>query len=120
MTKIRSKALWCLAAILCGAVLGVGQNTTNEQVVPAPYPAKPQFFAGTVVEFDSRHIKVARTLVGRPTESRSFAINAQTKMNKASIRVKTRVTVRYGRQPEGDIALEIQLRPAVRSPKASP
>jgi hypothetical protein len=60
---------------------------------------------------------VSRKLVGRPLESRTFLIDANTRMNKASIKVKSRVTVRYQRRPEGDLALEVQARPAAR-PKA--
>jgi hypothetical protein len=33
------------------------------------------------------------------------------------VKVKTKVTVRYRRLAEGDVALEIQLRPLVRTPK---
>jgi hypothetical protein len=35
-------------------------------------------------------------------------------MNKTTIKVKSRVTVRYRREPEGDLALEVQVRPAAR------
>jgi len=67
---------------------------------------------------DAIHIKVTRTLVGRPTESRSFAINSSTKMNKAAVKLHSRVTVRYKRLPEGDVALEVQPRPViVQTPK---
>ncbi|HMF77803.1 MAG TPA: hypothetical protein VK604_19255 [Bryobacteraceae bacterium] len=83
----------------------------------APSPAKPQFFAGSVVEIDPRHVKVSRTLVGRPNETRLFLINADTKINTLAVKVKARVTVRYNRLPEGDTALEIQLRPAVHAGK---
>ncbi len=72
-----------------------------------------------MVELDATHIKITRTLVGRPTESRSFAINPATKMTKAAIKLHNRVTVRYKHLDEGDVALEIQPRPViVRTPKA--
>ena len=66
-----------------------------------------------MVELDANHIKVTRTLVGRPTESRSFAINPSTKMNKAAIKLHNRVTVRYKHLNDGDVALEIQPRPVI-------
>ena len=54
------------------------------------------------------HIKVTRTLVGRPDGEPQFCDHAATKMNKTAIKVHNRVTVRYKRLPEGDLALEIQ------------
>jgi hypothetical protein len=104
----------CLAAVLFlrSPVAIPAQNPES----PAPV-AKPQFFGGTLTELDENHIKVSRKLVGRPLESRTFLIDANTRMNKAAIHVKSRVTVRYRRRPEGDLALEVQARPAAR-PKA--
>jgi hypothetical protein len=120
MRKIRLNVVVLLAFALFSTVVVVAQSLTSDPVSPpAPLPARPQFFGGTVVELDSSHIKVTRALVGRPTESRSFALNTSTKMNKAVIKMHTRVTVRYKHLPEGDLALEIQLRPVItRAPKA--
>jgi hypothetical protein len=84
---------------------------------PPPVTAAPklQFFAGTVTEIDEQHVKVSRTLVGRPSETRSFLISSETKINRLAVKVKTRVTVRYRHSAAGDIVLEIQIRPTVRS-----
>jgi hypothetical protein len=128
MTKLRYQvAGLVMGALFVSAVLVVGQNLTGDAAAgngpangqpTAPPAPRPQFFTGTMVELDANHIKVTRTLVGRPTESRSFAINAATKMNKTAIKVHSRVTVRYKRLPEGDLALEIQPTPViVRTPK---
>jgi hypothetical protein len=121
MTKIRFRVVVGLfaVALFCGVVLGAAQSLTdNPPTQSTPPPAHPQFFAGTVVELDAHHIKVTRTLVGRPTETRSFGINGSTKMNKSAIKLHNRVTVRYKRLPEGDLALEIQPRPVIaRTPK---
>jgi hypothetical protein len=108
-----------LGVLLCEGRLAEAQNVIKDPAVqPAPSAPHAQFFAGTVVELDSTHIKVTRTLVGRPTESRSFVIDAATKMNRSVIKVRNRVTVRYKRLPQGDVALEIQPRPVIaRSPK---
>jgi hypothetical protein len=89
---------------------------TVAELAPPP-PAKPQFFAGSVIEIDERHVKVSRMLVGRPNQPRIFRIDTKTKINRASVMMKARVTVRYLRSPEGDIALEIKLRPAVHATK---
>jgi hypothetical protein len=121
MRKFRYRVAGFVAGVLFyGAVFAVAQNPVSDPAAQPPPPAaRPQFFAGTVVELDLNHIKVTRTLVGRPTEMRSFAINASTKMNKSAIKLHSRVTVRYKRLPEGDVALEVQPRPViVRTPKA--
>jgi hypothetical protein len=52
---------------------------------------------------------VSRTLPGRAPEKRIFLIRSQTKISK-SLRLKSRVTVRYQSLPEGDVALQIQVR----------
>ncbi len=103
----------CLAAVILlhGPVEVLAQNPDTPP--PAAPAAKPQFFAGSVTELDESHIVVSRKLVGRPLESRTFLIDSKTRMN-AVIKVKSRVTVRYRRRPEGDLALEVQARPAAR------
>jgi hypothetical protein len=115
MIKIRSQVVVLFsAALVCSAFPGPPQTATTEPTTPQAQAApRPQFFAGTVVELDANHIKVTRTLVGRPTESRSFAINPSTKMNKAAIKLHNRVTVRYKHLNDGDVALEIQPRPVI-------
>lgn len=80
----------------------------------ASKPPKPQFFAGQVMEVDATHIKVTRNLVGRPTETRVFVVDSNTKTPKGGIKPKTRVTVRYEHLPKQDLALEIQIRPVNR------
>jgi hypothetical protein len=95
--------------LLAGAVLAQGPSGTPQP--SAPSPSHAQFFAGSVVELDATHIKVTRTLVGRPTEIHSFSINAATKMPKTAIKPHGRVTVRYKHGEDGDIAVEIEPRP---------
>jgi hypothetical protein len=123
MTKFWFRAVVLgIVASFFGVFMGLAQappsggpNTSNPGQAA---PAKPQFFGGTVIELDANHIRVSRTLVGRPTESRSFSINAATKMNKTAIKLHNHVTVRYKHIDDGDVALEIQLRPVIqRAPK---
>ena|SRR5690348_8982818 len=107
--------MWRIVACLAAGLLVGGTLPLRAQNPDAPAPApKPQFFGGTVTELDDAHIKVSRKLVGRPLESRTFVIDANTRMNKAAIHIKGRVTVRYQRRPEGDLALEVQARPPAR------
>ena len=118
MLMMRRRVVLLVAGLLtCGFALAFQQATENTLVPVPPTTPRPQFFAGSVVEIAQDHIKVSRTLVGRPTETRTFVVNAGTKMNKNAVKAKTRVTVRYKRMPEGDIALEIQVRPSVSSAK---
>ncbi|HEX3683483.1 MAG TPA: hypothetical protein VHU83_13180 [Bryobacteraceae bacterium] len=93
------------------------ESSPSPAPAPAPLP-KPQFFGGTVTALDAQHISVSRSSPGKAPEHRTFLINAKTKMTK-SVKVKSRVTVRYRHMPEGDIALEIQIRPLMRFPRAS-
>lgn len=81
--------------------------------VPAAAPPKPQFFAGTVTDLTVQQITVSRTPVGRPPEKRTFFITPKTKMNKAALKLRSRVTVRYQHVNETDVALEIHLQPRV-------
>jgi hypothetical protein len=120
----------CLGLILSLASGGLGQapdnsvssSTTQPVEEPAPdqSPALPkaQFFGGTVTALDGAHITVSRSSPGKSPEHRTFVITVKTKMSKA-VKVKSRVTVRYRRLPEGDVALEIQLRPLTHIPRAS-
>lgn len=122
----------CLALVLlcsiCGRALAQepGSPVSSATSEPAqasgtaqssPLP-KAQFFGGTVTALDSAHITVSRSSLGKSPEHRTFLINMKTKMSKA-VRVRSRVTVRYRRLPEGDVALEVLLRPLTRFPRAS-
>jgi len=80
---------------------------------------KPQFFAGVVIEYDSEHLKVSRSLVGHPAETHIFALDPKTKISKGGIKVKSRVTVRYEHSDDRDLALEIQVRPPKSAPKTT-
>src|ERR1700685_129252 len=93
------------------------ETPASPPAAPAPLP-KPQFFGGTVTELDAQHITVSRTSAGKSPEHRAFLINSKTKMNK-SVKVKARVTVRYRHMPEGDVAVEIVIRPLMRLPRIS-
>lgn len=117
MTKIRFTVVAFFISVVLAAA---SQNTASGPTAnPAPAP-RAQFFAGTIVELDATHLKIARTLVGHPTESHSFTITSSTKMNKSVVKLRSRVTVRYKHVADtgSDVALEIQPRPViVHSPK---
>ncbi|MBV9266267.1 MAG: hypothetical protein JO061_08885 [Acidobacteriaceae bacterium] len=97
------------------------QPEQNPETPPKPEqpPDKPEFFAGIITTIDKVHVTVSRTLVGKAPETRTFLINPETKVSKA-VKPRTKVTVRYRHSADGDIALEIQLRPQSRTvPKTS-
>jgi hypothetical protein len=91
------------------------EGSATGQSSPLP---KAQFFGGTVTELDGQHITVSRTSLGKSPEHRTFVINIKTKMSK-TVKVRSRVTVRYRHLPEGDVALEISIRPLIHTPRAS-
>lgn len=106
------------ALLLLGAALLQGQNGGTKTdaskhaaaAAPSAPPTKPQFFSGIVTTLDKEHITVSRVLVGKPAETRTFAIKAGTKVSK-SVKTKAKVTVRYQHEKDdGDVALEIQIR----------
>lgn len=112
------RVLLC-SALLMFAVFAPAASVPGQDTQPPPVsgsdmssskPAKPQFFAGQVVEADTEHVKVSRTLFGRAPETRVFVVDGKTKTPKGGIKPKTRVTVRYEHLPEHDLALEILVR----------
>ncbi|MCU1295471.1 MAG: hypothetical protein JWP08_4321 [Bryobacterales bacterium] len=117
-----SRVLAAILPLLLGVALLHGQSAGTDTASADPNtqsPSKAQFFSGTVTTLDKEHITVSRVLVGKPPETRTFAIKPTTKVAK-SVKAKIKVTVRYQHdEDDGDVALEIQLRSAWRFPKAS-
>ncbi|HWF46002.1 MAG TPA: hypothetical protein VG168_03270 [Bryobacteraceae bacterium] len=106
-----------LSQVACLALLSLlGQIQLSGASDPPAASAKAQFFAGTVTDVSSGHVTVSRTLFGHPPEIRTFLINPKTKTNRI-VRVRSRVTVRYESLPDGDVAIEIQVR---SQPRAAP
>lgn len=66
---------------------------TKAQNPPATEPADA-FFSGTVTEFSGDHVSVNRTVLGKNSETRTFAITPETTIE-GKLRVKARVTVRF-------------------------
>lgn len=108
-----------LTALLLWSALQVLAQNSPPSPVATPAP-KPQFFAGTVADYDAQRITVSRTLIGHPPETRTFLITSKTKLNKSALKARIRVTVRYQHESVGDVALEIRIHsPATRSTKPS-
>jgi hypothetical protein len=77
---------------------------------PAPtQQSRSEFFSGVITAFSSDRITVFRTVPQKSSETRTFAINKETRVE-GKLRVKARVTVRYVRDDDGDRALHIIVR----------
>lgn len=113
------KVVRALIALLLGSAVWMLAQTAEAPIAPPHVSTKPQFFAGTVTDLTIQHITVSRTPLGRPPEKRTFVINQKTKMNKAALKVRSRVTVRYQHTDETDVALEILLMPRLRTSRPS-
>jgi hypothetical protein len=78
-------------------------------------PSHDQFFSGTVVELADDSIRVSRTVLGKESGTRTFAITSETRVE-GKPKVNTRVTVRFVTADSTDRAVHI----IVRDPPAPP
>src|SRR3954465_2706832 len=96
------------AALLC-ALLGLTMPALKAAAEDGP-SSGVMFFHGTVTEVTGKHLIVSRTLVGHAPEKHKLLTNKKTKFNRI-LHVKAKVTVKYERRSEGDIALDIHVHP---------
>ena len=76
---------------------------------PAEIAAKLEFFSGTVTEFSATRVTVLREVLDRVPETRTFVINADTKIEGA-LKGNVRVTVGYLVVEDAHIAVRIIVR----------
>ena len=114
MTRLSLARLTLLLSLCCAWTMPA--HAPGQSVAQAP--SKPQFFGGIVTQLDASHITISRTPAGKATEHRTFLVTSKTRMSK-TVRVRSRVIVRYQRLAEGDVALEVRIRPLMRTPRAS-
>jgi hypothetical protein len=86
-------------------------NTTSP-----PAPSRPQFFAGTVTAITDDQLIVSRTIVGHQPDTRTFQLTPKTKLNRSVCKPDAKVTVRYQRLPEGNVALQVLVHPESKAP----
>ena len=91
--------------LLAGDVPAMEQEPSK----PAEIEVKLEFFSGTVTEFNTTRVTVLREVIDRDPESRSFVINADTKIEGA-LKWNARVTVGYVVVEEAHIAVRIIVR----------
>ena len=77
---------------------------------PKVEPKYDQTYSGTVVELTESKLTVSRSILGKPAEKHSFAIQTDTRIE-GKLRVKLKVTVGYITTPDGDVARLIVARP---------
>jgi hypothetical protein len=101
---------WLCRSILFALILASGLDAAHPAQDPPPAAEEPEyeFFSGVVEELSNGRITVSRTALGK-TETRTFTINAETKVE-GQLRTKVRVTVRFKKADEGEVAVHIIVR----------
>jgi hypothetical protein len=81
------------------------------QETPSAEQPSGEFFSGTITALTDDKITVNRAVLGKSSETRTFAITPATKVE-GKLRVKLRVTVRFTKDEDIDKALHIIVRTA--------
>ena len=97
------------AAVVVAALMSAQDNA------PAPDALKTEVhyrdtFSGEIVNLATARVIVARSILGKPTEQRTFWIKPETKVE-GKLKVKVKVTVGFVPSDDGDVALLIVVRP---------
>ncbi len=103
-----SRSICVLALITSGLVPG---QQEERQASPQAVPEETvyEFFSGTIQQLPEGKLIVARAVLGKPAESRSFLITTDTKVE-GKLKVKARVTVGFKSSDDGDVAVRIIVR----------
>jgi hypothetical protein len=108
-------------SISCG-VIGVclalaSSNAVRSQDPPVAIQPQDQFFAGTITALSDTRITVTRTVLGKESTVRTFAVTPETVVEGGKLKLKARVTVKWVHGEDGDRAVKIILRGPVPPPK---
>lgn len=99
--------------VLTGALLlllsTLSSISARAQDAPPAERPRSEFFSGVVAELTDDKITVFKTVLGKNSETRVFAVTHETRVE-GKLRLKARVTVRYTREEEGDRAVHIIVR----------
>ena len=74
-----------------------------------------EFFSGTILELSEGKITVARAVLGKPAENRSFLVTSATVIE-GKLKTRVRVTVGYKPTNDGDLAVRIIVRQQDKRP----
>ena len=104
--------------VVMGVSLALAASTPARSQDPPPsaQPPADQFFAGVVTTLTAESITLTRTVLGKSTV-RTFAITAETVVQGGKPKLKSKVTVKWVADENGDRAVKIILRPPVPPPK---
>ena len=107
---IHVRVLACIA--LSVFLLSPASHPLYSQDDPIPAaPPQDQFFAGNITALTETSITVTRTVLGKESAVRTFAITPETHIE-GNPKLKSKVTVRYITTDEGDRAIRIIVRGA--------
>jgi hypothetical protein len=81
-----------------------------QSTTPSERP-RGEFFSGVITALADDKVTVFKTVLGKSSETRTFAITKETRVE-GKLRLKVRVTVRYVRDQDSDRALHIIVRPS--------
>jgi hypothetical protein len=98
----------CILALLTSGLLP-GQQEGKQAPSKAAEETVYEFFSGTIQQLPEGKLVVARAVLGKAAESRSFLITAETKVE-GKLRMKARVTVGFKSSDDGDVAVRIIVR----------
>jgi hypothetical protein len=90
-----------------------GLRSQDEAPVVQP---QDQFFSGIVTALNQSSVTVTRTVLGKESAVRTFVITAETHIE-GKPKLRSRVTVRFVSDENGDRAVRIIVRPAAPQPK---
>ena len=96
-------------------VLG-GLQPVRCQDPPIEQPQADQFFAGVVTALNEDSITLTQKVLGKPTV-RKFAITPETVVEGGKPKLKSKVTIKWVNDDNGDRAVKIMLRAPVPPPK---
>jgi len=88
----------------------------HSQDPKAALEPQDQFFAGIITVLNDTSLTVTRTVLGKDSTVRSFAITPETHIE-GKPKLKSRVTVRFVTQENGDRAIRIIVRGAPQPKK---
>ena len=95
--------------LVCLLLATQAATLLHAQEPPTSEQARDDFFSGTITVLAEDKITVIRTVLGKSSETRTFAITPATKVE-GKLRVKLRVTVRFTKDEDVDKALHIIVR----------
>ncbi len=106
--------------LVCGAIsvflASAGSDPLRSQDPAPSVQPQDQFFSGIITALTETNVTVTRTVLGKESTVRTFNITPETHIE-GKPKVKSRVTVRFVADENGDRAVRIIVRGAPRPKK---